>query len=144
MKLDDIHTQWEADSKIDRVALEDESLKIPQLHHKYWKIFCVERSTLKQLENDHKCLYKDKHEYFQGILDEDTLVAHAWKPWALKVLRSDLPMYIDSDKDIQTLRGKIDLQQTKLELLESIIKTLATRGYQIKSAIEFIKFKMGA
>jgi hypothetical protein len=39
---------------------------------------------------------------------------------------------------------KIGMQQEKVELLESIIKSLKNRGFQIKSAIDWFKFTMGA
>ena len=38
MKIESIESLWEKDSKIDSVDLKGESLKIPQLHEKYFKI----------------------------------------------------------------------------------------------------------
>jgi hypothetical protein len=52
-------------------------------------------------------------------------------------------MYMDADQDIINMSLKIGLQQEKVELLESIIKSLTNRGFQIKSAIEWTKFTMG-
>ena len=39
MTLDEIQKLWEEDSKIDPDNLHIESLKIPQLHAKYYKIY---------------------------------------------------------------------------------------------------------
>jgi hypothetical protein len=36
------------------------------------------------------------------------------------------------------------MQKEKVDFVESIIKSLTTRGYQIKSAIDWEKFKVGA
>ena len=39
MDLDKIQEMWEKDSQIDPDNLHDESLKIPQLHSKYYTIY---------------------------------------------------------------------------------------------------------
>jgi hypothetical protein len=38
---------------------------------------------------------------------------------------------------------RIGIQQEKIELLESIIKSLTGRGFNIKAALEWEKFKVG-
>ena len=52
-------------------------------------------------------------------------------------------MFIESDKDVLELTEKISYQKEKIEFLESIIKSLNTRGFQIKNAIEWKRFTMG-
>jgi hypothetical protein len=59
------------------------------------------------------------------------------------ILKPDIPMYIEADKDIVELSLKIGGQQEKVEFLESIIKSFQTRGYIIKNAIEFLRFQTG-
>ena len=39
MTIDEINDEWTKDSNIDRTELGEESLKIPQLHNKYLKIY---------------------------------------------------------------------------------------------------------
>ena len=60
------------------------------------------------------------------------------------ILKADIPMYIDADEDIIRMNLKIGLQMEKIELLESIIKTIMNRGYLIKTAVDWTKFTMGA
>ena len=50
---------------------------------------------------------------------------------------------IESDKDILEISEKISYQKENIEYLESIIKGLNTRGFQIKNAIDWKKFTMG-
>ena len=38
---------------------------------------------------------------------------------------------------------KIGFQQEKIEFLDSILKTLNNRGYNIKTAVDWIKFTNG-
>ena len=143
MKLEDIFAEWEQDSRIDRTELGDEVLRIPKLHHKYFKIFTNERLILRKYEAELKQLKLAKHEFFTMGPTEET---HA-KGWQLppqgKILRSDVNNYVDADNEVINLTLKIGIQQEKLELLESIIKSLTNRGFNIKSAIDWEKFKVG-
>lgn len=143
MKIEDIFTLWETDSKIDRTELSDESLKIPQLHHKYYKIFTSERLLLRKLEADAKILKLEKYEFYtQGHTKETQ--DKGWElPSRGMILKADLPMYMESDKEIIELNLKIGYQLEKIELLENIIKTISNRGFQIKNAIDWNKFIQG-
>ena len=143
MKLDDIYQEWEKDSDINRIELGDEALRIPKLHHKYFKIFTQERLTLRKLEFDLKQLKLEKYEFFtQGPTPEQH--EKGWKlPPQGKILKSDANNYVDADPDVINIALRIGMQLEKIELLESVIKTLTNRGFNIKSAIEWEKFKVG-
>ena len=135
---------WALDAKVDRTELGEESLRIPQLHSKYYNLFSVERMALRQLENDYKALYRIKFEYYNGTISEDDLRANGWEPFMLRVLKSDINVYIQSDTDLSKLQLRIEMQKEKVEFLGSIIKNLPARGYQIKAALDWEKFKVGA
>jgi hypothetical protein len=60
------------------------------------------------------------------------------------ILKADIPMYMEADRDTIELSLKIGMQGEKVEFLESIIKSLQTRNFLIKNAIDFMKFTMGA
>ncbi len=144
MKLEDIQLMWQEDSKIDRTELGEESLKVPQLHSKYFTLFSNERMNLRKMEHEHRELYRVKHEYYNGTLCEDELKEYQWEPFQLRILKSDISIYLQSDKDLSKAELRIDLQKEKVDFLESIIKNLPARGYQINSAIAWEKFKVGA
>jgi hypothetical protein len=143
MKLEEIESLWEQDSKIDRTDLDNESLKIPTLHGKYYKIYLREKVQLKAEEQEYKTFYKLKHEYYTGKLSKEELDEYGWEPFQF-VLKNDLQVYIDADKDIAERLLKLQVQREKVDLLESIIKTLNGRGFLIKNAIDFIRFTSGA
>lgn len=143
MKLEDIENLWAVDSKMDRTQLDVESLRIPELHQKYYKIFIRERVQLKAEENDYATFYNYKVEYYQGILDKETLDKFGWEPFQLNIIKADIPRYIDADREVQERKLKIHVTREKVDFLESIIKTLNTRGFAIKNAIDFIKFLNG-
>jgi len=143
MKLEDIISEWENDSKIDRTELAEESLKIAQLHSKYYKLFLAERTQLKKWQSEFKQLYKVKFEYYNGTISDEELKERDWEPFALKVLKNDLDVYLDADSDLIYAQQKISLQEDKVQFVENIIKSLTARGYNIKSAIEWIKWSQG-
>lgn len=143
MKTDELILEWEKDSEIDKTELGKESLRIPQLHSKYLKEFYLAKTTLIKLTHDYKNLYKLRHQYYQGLLSKEELEANQWDPQPLKILKTDLPIYMESDAYLQNIEQKIKLIEDKLEIIENIIRTLNNRGYLLKNAIEFEKFKMG-
>ena len=143
MQIDDIHNEWSIDSQIDRTELGAESIKIPQLHAKYFKFFSNERLRLKQHEQKYKILYRQLHEYYMGSIDEEEQTELGWEPQPLKILKQDIPMYIDAHKDIIDLNLRIAMQKEKIDLLDSIIRSVINRGFQIKNAIDWEKFKHG-
>lgn len=143
MKTEELITEWEKDSEIDRTELGKESLRIPQLHSKYLKEFYLAKSMHAKLTADYRVMYKLKHQYYQGILSKEELEQHGWDPQPLKILKSDIPVYMDSDVDLQSIQTKIRLTEDKIEFIENIIRTLNNRGYLLKNAIEWEKFKMG-
>ena len=143
MKLDEIMSLWEEDSNVDRTALGDESIAIPKLHAKYYRLFMQERMALYKHEADLKVMYRKKHEYYNGTLSNEELQEHGWQPFALKVLKADLPIYIEADPDLINIQSKIAVQKEKVSFIESIIKGLTNRGFQIRAAIDFMKFQHG-
>ena len=143
MKLDDIFDLWKEDSYFERDELTEETLRIPQLHSKYLRTLSQERIRLKMFESDYKKLYRIMHEYYRGDLDGDTLKQMGWSQNPLKILRQDLDMYIQQDEDIIDMSNKVTLQKEKISLVESIMQQISNRGYQIKSIIDWEKFKAG-
>lgn len=143
MKLDNIIELWAEDSKIKREILDEESLRIPKLHHKYHTILTHEKLSLRKLEMDLKVLRLEKFEFYtQGPTKETD--AKGWKlPDIGKIIKTDVEKYIEADKDIIELSLRIGLQHEKVALLDSILKTIMTRNFVIKNAIDFVKFSNG-
>ncbi len=144
MTIDEILEKWQVDVKIDKTELGDEALNIPKLHHKYYQIYVKEKLILRKQESEMKQLKLDKYEFFTQGPNEETK-NKGWKlPPKGMILKSDMPMYMDADEDIINLSLKIGYQQEKIELLESIIKTIVNRSFHIGNAIDWQKFTMGA
>ena len=143
MQLDELFENWGKDCDIDRAELGNESTRIPQLHFKYFKFLSNERLLLKKLESEYTVLHKCKWDYYQRIMTLEDLQEKGWEQQPLKILKTDLPQYIGSDGDIIKMNQKIAYQKEKIEFLESVIRTINNRGFQIKNAIDWEKFKVG-
>lgn len=143
MKIEDILAEWEKDSKIDHTELAAESLKIAQLHSKYYKIFLSERMQLKKWKGEYKQLYKIKHEYYNGSISDEDLKIHDWQPFALKILKSDISIYMEADSDLITAQNRMEMQEEKVNFVEAAIKSLTSRGFNIKSAVDWFKWTQG-
>lgn len=143
MTFEEIIKNWEEDSQIDPIDLGGESIKIPRLHNKYYKIILAEKSLLMRLQADMKVLKLEKYEFYSQGHTEETK-KKGWKlPPKGMILKADIPMYLDADEDMIALSLKIGMQQEKLEFLESIVKTLMNRNFLIKNAIDHLKFING-
>ncbi len=143
MKLEDIISEWEVDSKINRDDLDNESLAASTLHHKYHKIFTYERIIMRKYELQHKQLRLEKFEFYTQGPTRETQEKGWQLPPVGKILKADANNYVDADKDIIEMALKVGLQHEKIELLESIIRSIMNRGFQIKNAIDFMKFQSG-
>ena len=143
MNIDEIMSEWKTDSEIDVTELADESIKIAKLHQKYYEYLIKEKLLFKKNESDLKLLRLEKYEFYTQGHNEETLKKGWELPSKGMVIKSEIPMYLEGDKDIINLNLKMSYQQEKIDLLQSIIKSLNNRGYNIKSAIDWIKFTSG-
>jgi Recombination, repair and ssDNA binding protein UvsY. len=143
MQIDEIFKLWDEDSRIDVTQLQFESLKIPQLHNKYYKIYLSEKLILKKLKTKASQLKLEKQEFYLLGPTEETKA----KGWVLpergKILKPDLEPYLAADKDIIDLNLKLGVQEEKIELVRSILDTVKNRSFQIRGAIDFIRFSNG-
>jgi hypothetical protein len=143
VKIEEIMTEWDKDCKIDETELGSESTKIPQLHNKYLKIFMTERMRLLKIKSEFKKTRRLLLEYYLGELDQDELQQIGRDQFYKKLLKNEVDVYIDSDDMMTDITIRQAAQQEKVDYIESIIKSINTRGFQIKNAIEWNRFITG-
>ena len=144
MKLEEIQNLWKEDVIFVDDMLDEEALKIPRLHQKYYKIYSTEKLLMRKLEAELKIFQSIKYEYYAGELAQEDLREHGWEPFPKKVLRADIPRMVDSDRQVIERTLKNALQKEKVDFCDAIIKSLRDRGFLIKSAIDWRKFTSGA
>ena len=140
MNLDELKLQVQNDLKVDDEHLDTESLKNQEIKAKYLDIKSKYELLLFKAKGDYKRLYREKWEYYGGKADAKI---YATKPFDLKVLKTDLSVYITSDEDIINAENKIGYLETVVDYIKGVIKSVDNRGWDIKNAIEWKKFEAG-
>jgi hypothetical protein len=141
LDLDTIQRMWEEDAKIDPDNLHTESLNIPMLHAKYFNLYNTIFLLRKKAEQQRKNIRHERYEYFTGKADPEVYVEN---PFPKKIRdKETLQKYLDADEKLSQICLKIDYYETILNYIESILKVIQNRTYQIKNAIEFIRFQAG-
>ena len=132
---------WEKDSQIDPDNLHTESLKVPALHAKYHDMFNNFLLLRKKAEQQRKNIRHERYEYYSGKADPEV---YEKNPFGKKIRDKDtMTKYLDADEKLSNSSLKIDYYDTMLVYLESILKVIQNRTFQIKNAIEFMRFNSG-
>ena len=139
--LEEIQKMWVKDSHIDMDNLHDESIKVPALHAKYFEMYNTVVLLKKKAEQSRKNVRHERYEYFSGKADPDVYLEN---PFPKKIRDKDtLQKYLDADDKLSQISLKVEYYETILNYLESILKVIQNRTYQIKNAIDFLKFQAG-
>ena len=139
--LNGIQTMWEEDSKIDPDNLHTESLNVPVLHAKYFDLYNTIFLLMKKAQQQRKNIRHERYEYFSGKADPEIYIKDPFP----KIIRDkvSMQMYLDGDEKLSSTSLKIEYYETMLNYLESILKQVSNRTYQIKNAVEVMKFQAG-
>ena len=141
LDLEVIQKMWEKDAHIDMDNLHTESINIPVLHAKYFEIYNNIILLKKKAEQQRKNIRHERYEYFTGKADPEVYVED---PFPKKIRDKDtLQKYLDADEKLSQVSLKVEYYETILNYLESILKVIQNRTYQIKNAIEFMRFNAG-
>ena len=140
MTLDELKLQVQRDLKIDNEHLDTESLKNQEIKANYLDYKSRYELLLYKAKGDYKRMYREKWEYYGGKADAKI---YATKPFDLKVLKTDLAVYISADEEIMNAENKIGYLETVIDYIKGVIKSVDNRGWDIKNAIEWRKFEAG-
>jgi hypothetical protein len=141
LSLETIQEMWEKDSKIDIDDLHTESLNIPILHAKYFELYNTILLLKKKAEQQKKNIRHQKYEYFTGKADPNVYLEN---PFPKKIRdKETLQSYLDSDEKLSQICLKVEYYETMLTYVDSILKMISNRTYQIKNSIEFMRFQSG-
>lgn len=139
--IDELLDMWEVDSTVDETEPAKESAKISKLQWKYQKLLSNHSLLVKKLQQDYSAKKKIKWEYYSGDLNNpQDLAEHGLDPVRKKILRQDIPMYIDADPDLIAILSKKIVHEEIVSALTSIIKELNNRTWQLKNIISWEQF----
>ena len=140
MTLDELKLQVKKDLEVDDETLDKESYKNQELYAKYLDHKTNFELLLYKAKGDYKILFRDKWEYYGGKADAKVYAA---KPFDIKVLKTDLTMYIQSDDEILELQNKISYYESIIKYIDGVIKSIDNRGWDIRNAQDWKKFEAG-
>ena len=140
MTLDELKMEVYLALKVNDERLDTEALKNQELYAKYLDHKSRFELLLHKAKGDYKKMYREKWEYYGGKADAKVYAA---KPFDLKVLKTDLQIYISSDSDVIELSNKIAYLETTIKFIDGVIKSIDNRGWDIKHAITWKQFEAG-
>ena len=140
MDLETLQNQADVDLKIDDTELDLESIRTPQLHNKYLKLFTKYSLQLKKVKDDYDGLYKFKWEYYTG---KSTMEVYQAEPFDLKVLKADVHIYLNADAELQKLGQRQEYLNVVVVYIERVLREINNRNWNIRNTIEWKKFLHG-
>ena len=141
MTLDELKKESYKDLPINKVEnIDQESFFNQEIKAKWLDYKSRFELLLARSKGDYQIMYREKWEYYGGKADAKVYAA---KPFDLKVLKTDLQMYIASDNDIIDLSNKIAYLETTIKFIDGVIKSIDNRGWDIKNAISWKQFEAG-
>ena len=141
MNLDEIQGMWDRDSIIDPDNLHDESLKISQLHAKYYTIYNTITLLREKARETYNKVRLERHNYYTGKAPAEV---YEEEPFPYKVRDKEaLQRHLDADERLNKIDLKIRYYDIMLKFLEEIIRCISNRTFQIKNALEWHRFQAG-
>ena len=86
---------------------------------------------------------KGEGERYKGEMTAEELEERGLEQFQGRLLKNEISNYIETDDDYIKIKQTIVVQQEKINYLDSIIKQLNNRGFQIKNALDWLKFSRG-
>ena len=147
MTLDEIKKEWEKDCEIDDIELDKSSLEVPKLHAKYQDLLSSKILVMKQYQFKYDTLLKNKWLWYNGKMSQEQIKELGWNDDpldGLKVMKNDLQIFYNSDKDIQELNAKIEYLKVTIEYLKECMQNITWRHQTSKNTIDWRKFMAGS
>jgi acetone carboxylase gamma subunit len=76
-------------------------------------------------------------------MSQEELERRGWEQYLGRLLKNEIAKYIESDDDVLKLKQQLVVLQEKVNYLDSVIRMINNRGFQIKNALDWLKFTNG-
>ena len=137
MIIEDIMEMWGEDSHIDDKDLDNESLKIPNLHQKSLNIYSKEKRKLSDLKTHWKVLF---HQRWEVVISKNGKAPDH----NIRISKSELEKhYVAADESLQKAEKILNEQEGKVDYLKSVLSMIENRSFHINNAISWRKFVAG-
>jgi len=144
MTLEALHQEWVGDQELALDQPDKMVRGIPYLHSKWWAIYTQERQRFILIKQEHDTLRRARFEWYLGRLDEAERVKRGWDHQPIRIVRQEVETYLSSDPILLPLMGKFENMEIKLKFLEGVIKAIDSRGYLLKTHVDWLRFSQGS
>lgn len=139
--LTEILENWKIDSSFDPAALDKESLKINGKHHKYLLYYNRLMKRKISLKHKYMTMKREKNYFYSG---KGNATVYKDNPFEYKLMKSDIPEYVNTDSEILKLEQEMETINLYLENVTQILNMIKNMNFQIKNAIEYQRFINGS
>lgn len=144
MNIEELHDMWEVDCVINEDHLDKASIKSAQLHSKYLRMLIQHKMKIAAYQAEYNNLRQAKFRYYRGEMSKEELKERSWDQWqGIKPLKNEMEEFLNGDGDLNKVDLKVSYLKIMVEALESIIKQISARDWQIKNAISYKQFIAG-
>lgn len=120
--------------------LEFESFRIPKIHNELNVLLLEMGKRISSLSKKQKRMFKEKWLYYSGKASQEV---YKEKPFSLKVLKTDLGIFLESDEELSELNHQLDHLKLEIKFIEECLKQLNQRNYQHRIIMDDRRFKSG-
>ena len=140
----DLKLLWQEDCLIDDTNLQEAVALSPRLHSRYLNYMIDCKKELMEIETRAKKIRAALIRYYSGKMSKEELMERGWNQYQeTKPLKGEMETLIDIHPTFEQVRERILDLELMISMLESIIKMIFARSYDIKTLIEIRKFEFG-
>lgn len=144
MNLEEIQENWAIDSRIDRDDIATECIRVPSLHSKYLQELSVYRLKKQKMKTDFDVLRNLRCRYYQGKLSHAELTDNNWPQWQeAKPLKTEMHDILNGDSIMILAANKLAYVDNIIYCLESILKSIASRSFDLKNFVAYSTLMAG-
>lgn len=144
MKLSELQEAWSEDCKINELELGREATRVPSLHAKYLTYLSNVKLKLRKAESDYYTTRRLKYRYYRGEMTREELEDLGWLQFqGNKPLKNEMDEFLLCDKELNESMDKIEYLKTVMFTLEQILRSINSRTWDVKTAVEWHKFTNG-
>lgn len=142
--IEQLMEMWNKDSIMDETEPGRELMNIPKHHSKYLTIMSYHNMVSRKLLGDYNKKRLLLTQYWSGDLNNDEdLAAIGREPVMKKILRQDIPTYLDSDQELIDILLRKVYNEEIVAYCTSVLRELNSRTYQLRSFIDWERFTGG-
>jgi hypothetical protein len=144
VKIAELMQESEKDIKINFLRLEEELPHNQNLIGKWMTYQQVYQTKYQFLELDHRIVVSEKTKYYTGKLSDDEILARGWELEGTKILKADLHIWTDGDKEIDKSKRNLIMLKQIITLIDKTLDILIDqKKWTIKNYIDYKKFIEG-